>query len=86
MRAYLDSSKYFVLTVNGYLAGGLQLVTSNSDEGFPCLKVWSELDLQGRNDIADVALLALRPKFRGQRKLFWLLCVETLRYCIFGYL
>ncbi len=83
LRAYLESSKYFVLTVNGCLAGALQLVTANSDERFPCLKVWPELDLQGRTDVVDIALLALRPKFRGQRKLYWLLCAETWRYCMY---
>ena len=81
LRAYPDSAVYFGLEVDGVLAGGLQLVRGNSHEGLPCLTVWPELDLQGRSDVADIALLALHPKIRGRQELFWLLCIEMWRYC-----
>lgn len=81
LRAYPDSAVYFGLELNGLLAGGLQLVRGNAHEGLPCLTVWPELDLQGHNDVADIALLALDPKIRGRQELFWLLCIEMWRYC-----
>jgi len=81
LRAYPDSAVYFGLEVDDVLAGGLQLVHGNAHEGLPCLTVWPELDLQGRSDVADIALLALDPKIRGRQELFWLLCIEMWRYC-----
>jgi len=81
LRAYPKSAIYFGLEVDGVLAGGLQLVCGNAHEGLPCLTVWPELDLQGRNDVADIALLALDPTIRGRQELFWLLCIEMWRYC-----
>src|SRR5437763_1246163 len=65
IRAYLKSSIYFALYITGELAGSLQLVIGNTNEGLPCLTVWPELDLQNRKDVADVALLALDPNYRG---------------------
>ena len=82
LRAYPENSVYFALYVNGDLAGALQLVQGNADEGLPCLTVWPELNLLGRADVADVALMALGKDYRGSRKLFWLLCTEMWRYCV----
>ncbi len=83
LRAYPDSSKYFVFKVGGCLAGALQLVTGNSDEGLPCLKVWPELGLHGRKDVADLALIALRPEYRDRsQNSFWCLWMEAWRYGI----
>lgn len=81
LRAYAKNSVYFGLLDGETLAGGLQLVIGNEDEGLPCLTVWPELGLQGRTDVADIALLALDKPYRGRQDLFWLLCVEMWRYC-----
>jgi len=81
LRAYPDSSIYLGLYVDDELVGGLQLVRGGTREGLPCLTVWPELPLCGRCDVADIALLALDPKVRGQKQLFWLLCIEMWRAC-----
>lgn len=81
LRAYPKNSVYFALLEGETLAGSLQLVVGNADEGLPCLTVWPELGLQSRNDVADIALLALDKPYRGREDLFWLLCVEMWRYC-----
>jgi|ThiBiot_300_plan_2_1041538.scaffolds.fasta_scaffold64628_1 hypothetical protein len=81
LRAYPTSSISFGLEVDGNLAGGLQLVRNTEVEGMPCTSVWPELNLQGCNNMADIALLAIKPNLRGQSGLFWLLCVEMWRYC-----
>lgn len=86
LRAYPSSSKYFILTVGDVLAGALQMVVGGTTEGLPCLAVWPELDLQDQSEVADIALLALHEGYRGQRKLFWLLCVEAWRYCVRHYI
>lgn len=81
LRAYPLTSVSFGLEVDGKLAGGLQLIHGNEIESLPCLTVWPELELQGRTDVADIALLAIDPAQRGKQDLFWLLCVEMWRYC-----
>jgi GNAT superfamily N-acetyltransferase len=81
LRAYPFHSVYFGLFAGTELAGGLQLVVSSESERLPCLTVWPELGLAQRPDVADIALLALDREYRGQQKLFWLLCVEMWRYC-----
>ncbi|GAB1543648.1 hypothetical protein NUACC21_63240 [Scytonema sp. NUACC21] len=82
LRAYPTSSVYFALYISGELAGALQLVVGNSEEGLPCLTVWPELNLYNRTDVADVALMAFGQKYRGSRKLFWLVCIEMWRFCV----
>ncbi len=81
LSAFPKASKYFVLSVSDNIAGILMLVIGNSDEGLSCLRVWPELQLHGRTDVADATMMVLKPEFRGQ-KLFWFLFVEMLRYCI----
>jgi hypothetical protein len=82
LRAYGEQSVYFGAYLNGELVGGLQLVRGNEDGLLPCRSVWPELDLAGRMDVADIALLALKAEHRGRRGLFWPLCVAMWRYCI----
>jgi len=82
LRAYPESSIHFGLMAGTSFIGGLQLVLGgNSKEGMPCLTVWPELDLRYQTDVADIALLALDEKHRGQNELFWPLCIEMWRYC-----
>jgi hypothetical protein len=81
LRSYPQSAVYFGLELNGSIVGGLQLITGNVTEGLPCLTVWPELDLQGRTNVADIALLAMSPNQRGSREVFGLLCTEMWRYC-----
>lgn len=84
LRAYIGHSVYFALRIKGVLAGGLQLVLDDGSGTLPCRTSWPELDLAGRTDVADVALLALTRECRGRSELFWLLCTELWRYCIFN--
>ena len=50
--------------------------------GLPVLKVWPELDLAGRADVADVALVALKKHLRGRRHLYWALYAAMWRHCL----
>ena len=85
LQAYGDHSRYFGLRVGEEYVGGLQLVLGNRAGKLPCRSVWPELPLAGREDIADIALLALKGEWRGRGggslSLFWLLCIEMWRYC-----
>ncbi|HVA91431.1 MAG TPA: hypothetical protein VNL71_16490 [Chloroflexota bacterium] len=83
LRAYPDLSVYWAVRVDGRLAGGLQLVLGNTEGRLPVRTVWPELDLAGRADVADVALLAFCREHRGTAGLFWLVCAELWRYCAF---
>lgn len=81
LRTYGASAIYFGLQRGDRLIGGLELIVGGGAAGLPCQKVWPELSLKGREDVADIALLALDQEHRGQRRLFWLLCVEMWRFC-----
>ena len=81
IRAYPDQSVCFAAEVEGILAGGLQLVVGSPAGTLPCLTAWPELSLSGRTDVADVALIAFLPQYRGKDTLFWKLLVEAWRYC-----
>lgn len=80
LHAYKESSIYFAAFVGQELAGGVQLVLGGQATNLPCLSVWPELALQGRTDIADVAVFAFRHEYRGKFELFWRLLVEVWRY------
>jgi ribosomal protein S18 acetylase RimI-like enzyme len=96
LRAYVPRSVYFALYVQTdggeELAGGLQLVrpdAAHSEVVLPCQKVWPEQHVSGdveREKIAHVAMLALRPAYRGavgegDIPLFWDLGVALWRFC-----
>ena len=80
--AYPASSVYFAFECGGQIQGAVQLVRGGTSEGLPVLKVWPELDLAGRRDVADVALVALRKELRGRRHLYWALYAAMWRYCV----
>jgi len=81
LRAYPKNSVWFALYLDNKLAGALHLVLGNSDEGLPCMTVWPELDLRGRDNVGNIALIAFDKKHRGYN-LFWLVCVEMWRFCV----
>lgn len=81
LRAYGSHSVHFALTTGSQVCGGLHLVLGGNGTALPCLSVWPELELGGRADVADIALLALEPSCRGMQVLFWPLCVEMWRCC-----
>jgi len=80
--AYPDSSVYFAFEDAGRIQGAVQLVRGGTSEGLPVLKVWPELELAGRADVADVALVALRKEARGRRHLYWALYAAMWRFCL----
>jgi len=80
--AYPSSSVYFAFEDAGRIQGAVQLVRGGTSEGLPVLKVWPELGLAGRTDVADVALVALRKEFRGRRHLYWALYAAMWRFCL----
>lgn len=87
LTAYSRSSVYFALVEGGQVQGAVQLVRGGTEEGLPVLTVWPELaappaDLKRRHDVADVALVALRPVWRGRRHLYWALYAAMWRFCV----
>lgn len=80
LRAFVQSSVYFMLTVEGELAGGLQLVRPSTLGFLPGHAVWPELPPAGP-DAAHIVVLALRKEFRGSPERFWMLCAEMWRHC-----
>src|SRR5262245_17021695 len=80
--AYPESSIYFAFEESGQIQGAVQLVRGGTREGLPVLTVWPELNLAGRRDVADVALVALRKDLRGRRHLYWALYAAMWRYCV----
>jgi hypothetical protein len=80
--AYPSSSIYFAFQDAGQIQGAVQLVRGGTSEGLPVLKVWPELALAGRADVADVALVALRKEVRGRRHLYWALYAAMWRFCL----
>jgi hypothetical protein len=77
-----EHSVYLALKIGEALAGGLQLVRPDPSSSLPLQQVWPEIDLPNRQDVAQVASLALQPQRRSKARLFWLLCTELWRYCI----
>jgi hypothetical protein len=80
--AYPRSSIYFALRIDGRIEGAVQLVRGGSEEGLPVLTVWPELRLQGRQDVADVALVVLHKALRGRRHFYWALYAAMWRHCV----
>lgn len=80
LRAYQEHSVYFGAYVGDDLAGGLHLVLGGTD-CLPVLTVWPELYLRGRQDVADVALVAVLPPYRAGYDLLWRLFVAMWRWC-----
>jgi len=80
LSAYVAHSVYFGVRDDGRMMGGIQLV-HGGHEILPCLTVWPELALGSRDDVADIAMLALVPEARGSRECIWLLAASVWRYC-----
>lgn len=85
IRLWKGRSIYFVLEVDGHLAGGLQLVQaapSSQSPTLPCQSVWPEVSIF--ENAAHIAILALMEQHRGQEQglLFWRLGVEMWRWCV----
>lgn len=78
---YRGNSEYFGVLVNGRLAGGLQLVVANGRDPLPVGRVWPEINLSLRTDVAHAAIMALRQEYRGMPGLFGALTVEMWRHC-----
>ena len=75
-------SVYFAGRSGHELAGGLQMVLGDGSNALPSQRVWPEIDLSERTDIAHVVVLALRPQYRARHGLFWGICIEMWKYCI----
>ncbi|WP_119324950.1 N-acyl amino acid synthase FeeM domain-containing protein [Capsulimonas corticalis] len=75
-------SVYFAGRSDHELAGGLQMVLGDGSNALPSQRVWPEIDLSGRSDVAHVVILALRPEYRARHGLFWNICVEMWKYCV----
>lgn len=76
-----DHAVIFAAECDRELVGGIKLVLGNPD-GLPITRVWPEMSLVGRVDVADLALLAFRQGCRGSIEALWSVCVEMWRYCV----
>jgi N-acyl-L-homoserine lactone synthetase len=77
---YPEESRYFALIRAGQVVGGVKLVLGN-DQGLPIARVWPEMQLVGRSDVAELALLAFSSDQRGSLDDLWVVTVEMWRYC-----
>lgn len=90
LQLWIPHSVYFAVQTaelrqwreSGELAGGLQLVTSDSQGTLPCSALWPEVVSGSPHRTAHVAMLAIDAEFRGQTGLFWQLAIEMWRYCV----
>ena len=82
LRAHRDASVDFGVSVEGELAGGMQVVLPDEAGRFPFHTVWSEAAVEAPCRTAHVAVLAVRSELRGNLRLFWPLCVELWRFCV----
>ncbi len=81
LRAWIQSSVYFAVLIDGQLAGGMQLVRPTVTGRLPCHDVWPELMPVRHPDTAHTAVFAARREFRSRPGLLWLPCIEVWRYC-----
>lgn len=79
LSAYDDRSTFVGVRIAGEITGGLQFV--HGPGTLPCLTVWPELGLFDRQDVAELAVLALLPHCRGDRRLLWQIAAQAWRCC-----
>ena len=82
LRRYEDQAAHFAASVDGVLAGGMQLVPASRCETLPCELVWPDVCLPKRGETAHISVLAVRQEYRGGAGLLWPLCVAMWRYCV----
>ena len=76
-----EESCYFALVKSGEVVGGVKLVLG-SDRGLPITRVWPEMQLVGRSDVAELAFLAFSSDQRGNLAELWAVTVEMWRHCV----
>ena len=81
LRKYEAEAIHFAASVDGVLAGGLQLVPASLCQTLPCELVWPDVCWPRRTETAHISVLALRREYRGNAGLLWPLCVAMWRYC-----
>ena len=81
LRKYQGQAVHFAASVDGVLAGGMQLVPAPLCQTLPCVLVWPDVCLPRRMETAHISVLALRREYRGSAGLLWPLCIAMWRYC-----
>jgi len=78
---YPANSVYFLHSADERVVGAVKAVMGNDNEGLPILDVWPEFDLRGREDVAELSILALAKDSRGHGRSFLPLSAELWRHC-----
>ncbi len=81
LEAYPDRSVFLVHRDRQGILGALKLVRGGSPDPLPVMQVWPEFELCGRDNVAELSVLALNPSARG-RHAFLPLTAEVWRYCM----
>ena len=81
LRAHVGRSVYFAVSVGGELAGGIQMELPDSSGTWSFETVWPEVRPEIDERAVYLSMFAFARKFRGDRTLFWLPCVEVWKYC-----
>ena len=81
IEAYPRNARYAIHKDRRGIRGVIKLVCGNDDEGLPILEVWPELPLRNRRDVAELSVLALDRRARGDGASFLPLAAEVWRYC-----
>ena len=82
LRKYQAQAVHFTASVDGVLAGGLQLVPASLCKTLPCELVWPDVCLPQRMETAHISVLAIQREYRGGGRLLWPLCIAMWRYCV----
>ena len=82
LRNYEAQAVHFAASVDGALAGGLQLVPVSLCQTLPCELVWPDVCMPHRSETAHISVLAVKEEYRGGGGLLWPLCVAMWRYCV----
>lgn len=77
---YQDVSVHWGVWVADVLIGGLRL-TLETSLGLPYERVWPDYAHLKTEKSADISLLAFKPHQRKMSAIFWLCCIEMIRYC-----
>ena len=80
--AYREVAQHLVVTVEGRVAGGLQVIHGASVPMLPLQFVWPEVAMPNKAITAHITILALLKEYRGLPNLFGFLCVELWRFCV----
>lgn len=78
LEAYSTRSWHIAATMDGQLAGGIQIACRSASKCLPYHDVWPEVEVAAI-DAVEVTVLAVNKQYHRNTRVFWGLCVELWR-------